>query len=574
MFDLLLLMIERLGIIVMIAFILTRLSFFRKMALSDKLNKRQQLFAMIFFGVFGIIGTYSGFTFNSDSLSFERWKTDLLSDEAIANFRVIGVVMAGILGGYKIGLGAGIIAGTHRLLLGGYTAFSCGIATIIAGFLAGVFYRKDSKWSLSKTFVITALAEVIQMILILLVSRPFDKVVHLVEIIGLPMVIANGFGGALFMLIIQNVFQQEEKISANQAQLTLRIAGKTLAHLRKGLNERSAIEVCDILHRETGAVAVSITNKVDILAHVGLGDDHHKQKNPIQTEITKEALQTGNLVMASGKKIHCQQEDCPLHSVVVAPLKPGGTTIGTLKFYFQSKREISPIVKETVSGLSNLLSNQLELAAAHQTLQLAKEAEIKALQAQMNPHFLFNSLNTIVSLIRTNPMKARKLLVSLSHFLRQNVTSTTVTVTTVEQELKHLKAFLDIAETRFQDRLYVHYKIDDTTLHAKIPPFTLQPIVENAMKHGLKNKKTDCHITITIQSKENHISVSVSDNGIGITSERLDEIGKGITDSESGTGLALYNINQRLCKMYGKDAALMIDSIYREGTNVHFTIPK
>ena len=356
--------------------------------------------------------------------------------------------------------------------------------------------------------------------------------------------------------------------------MTLRIADKTLTHLRKGLNEQSAAKVCEILYYETGAVAVSITGKEEILAHVGLGDDHHKQGNPIQTEVTKETIQVGKLIIASGKKIHCQHEDCPLHSVVVAPLSPGGKTVGTLKFYFRSKKEISSIIQETVSGLSNLLSNQLELAEADHTLQLAKEAEIKALQAQISPHFLFNTLNAVTSLIRTEPMKARKLLVSLSHFLRQNVTSTTVSVTTIEQELKHVKAYLDIEETRFQDRLKVFYHIDETSLLEKVPPLTLQPLVENAMKHGLKNKKTDCRITITIKTNDKQIMISVRDNGIGISPERLQEIGKRITGSQSGTGMALYNINQRLCKLYGKETELRIVSTYNEGTRAEFTIPK
>src|SRR5690606_9255286 len=128
---------------------------------------------------------------------------------------------------------------------------------------------------------------------------------------------------------------------------------------------------------------------------------------------------------------------------------------GTLKFYFRSEREITNLAMELISGLSLLLSNQLEIAEADKAYQLAKEAEIKALQAQISPHFLFNSMNTIISLIRIDPGKARKLLVSLSHFLRQNLSATTVSMTTLEQELRHMKAYLEIEETRFVDKLQV-----------------------------------------------------------------------------------------------------------------------
>jgi LytS/YehU family sensor histidine kinase len=127
--------------------------------------------------------------------------------------------------------------------------------------------------------------------------------------------------------------------------------------------------------------------------------------------------------IANGKSaIHSLPcKSCPLGVVVIAPLKQRGETIGTLKFYFASKKEITPVTMELISGLSSLLRHQLELADADKSDQLTKEAKIKALQAQISPHFLFITLNTIHSLVRVDPAKARKLLVSLSHFLRQNL---------------------------------------------------------------------------------------------------------------------------------------------------------
>ncbi len=573
MFDLLVMMLERLGIIVMIAFLLTRLQFFRNMISQHSLSQSQQYKAMLFFGLFGIIGTYTGLIFNTGTSEIERWRIGIEPDEAIANFRVIGVVVAGLLGGYKIGFGAGIIAGIHRFMLGGYTALSCGIATIIAGIFSGYFHKKQRYHSLPKVFTITATAEIIQMLLILLLSRPFEKNIPLVEVIGLPMVIANGLGGALFMLIIQVVVKEEEKVGASQAQLTLRVADKTLAHLRKGLHEKTAQAACDILYHEMDAIAVSMTNDKEILAHVGLGDDHHKQGNQIQTQITRDTIQSGKLIVASDQQIHCSQENCPLKAVVVAPLKQRGKTIGTLKFYYRSKEDINRLVKEMVSGLAKLLSNQLEIARAEEALQLARESEINALQAQIKPHFLFNTLNTITSLVRIDPMKARQLLVSLSHFLRQNLTVTTEKEITIEQELKHVQAYLDIEQTRFHDRLHVAYHIDESCLQEAVPPLILQPIVENAMKHGLKDKKEDAHIHIHISKEGQSIQIAVTDNGKGIQEEQIQLIGKKVVSSSTGTGMALYNINRRLTMKFGEQAQLVIASKINEGTSVRFSIP-
>ncbi|WP_419887103.1 LytS/YhcK type 5TM receptor domain-containing protein [Neobacillus niacini] len=573
MFNLLITMVERLGILVMIAFILTRFPFFRDMIYQEKLNRKQQLTAILFFGFFGIIGTYSGLTLNTDSLEINRWTSNLNADEAIANSRVIGVVLAGLLGGYKIGLGAGLIAGIHRFTLGGFTGLSCGLATIIAGLLAGIFYRKNKILKLRSAFVIGALAESLQMLVIILISRPFEKAWTLVEIIGLPMILANGLGCALFLLIIKSVINEEEKAGALQAQKTLRIAEKTLSYLRNGLTSHSAKIVCHILHNEMNTRAVAMTNLSEILAHIGLGHDHHRSESPIQTEITMEAIEKGEIVTANQESIHCREKGCPLGAAVIAPLKQRGDTIGTLKFYFRSEKEITPVTMELITGLSSLLSNQLELAEAEKSFQLAKEAEIKALQAQISPHFLFNTLNTILSLIRVDPGKARKLLVSLSHFLRQNLSVTTQSVTTLEQELKHVKAYLAIEEARFKDKLKVIYDIEDSALLETIPPLTLQPIVENAIKHGMKDTERNGLVKITIQKQNKVTLVKVEDNGIGVSEDRASQICKSPILSETGNGVALYNVNRRLTIMYGNSSRLHIKSELSKGTEIEFCVP-
>ncbi|MFS0636508.1 sensor histidine kinase [Mesobacillus foraminis] len=572
MFELLITMVERLGIIVTIAFILTRFQFFRDMIYQEKLSKRQQFTAIVFFGFFGIIGTYTGLSLDTESLQFNRWTSGLATDEAIANSRVIGVVLAGLLGGYKVGIGAGLIAGLHRFTLGGFTALSCGLAAIIAGIVSGAFHRNNHV-KLSSAFFIGALAETLQMLVILLISRPFEQARTLVEIIGLPMILANGIGSALFLLIIKSVVNEEEKAGAIQAQKTLRIADKTLAHLRNGLNPDSAKAVCHILHNEIKTSAVAMTDLKEILAHVGLGYDHHRAENPIQTQITMDAIKQGEIVIANQRSIHCRVEGCPLGAVVIAPLKQRDTTIGTLKFYFATEKEITNVTMEVITGLSSLLSSQLEIAEADKARQLAKEAEIKALQAQISPHFLFNTLNTIVSLVRIDPAKARKLLVSLSHYLRQNLNVTTHTMTSLEQELKHVKAYLELEEARFADKLEVIYEIDPGALYKYIPPLTLQPIVENAIKHGIKNKESDCRIKITIKKCKRATYVKVEDNGHGMDSLRASQIGKSPIPSDTGTGLALYNVNRRLTMMFGEDAELKIKSQQDSGTEIAFSIP-
>jgi len=566
-------MLERLGIIVAIAFILTRLKFFRGMIYQDELNRWQKLVAIVFFGFFGIIGTYTGLSLNTESLQFDKWVAVLANEEAIANSRVIGVVLAGLLGGYRVGLGAGLIAGIHRFTLGGFTAFSCGFASIIAGFISGYFYKKNKHVKLSTAFIIAASAEALQMLIILLFSRPFERAWALVEIIGIPMIVANGLGCVVFMMIINSVINEGERVGAVQAQKTLRIADKTLAYLRNGLNRQTAEAVCHIIQDEIQAIAVSMTNTNEILAHVGLGDNHHRSQMPIQTQITQEVIQNGKVIIANKKLIQCRDENCPLGAAVIAPLKRRDEIIGTLKFYFRSEKEITPVVTELISGLSSLLSNQLEIAEADKAFQLAKDAEIKVLQAQISPHFLFNTLNTILSLVRRDPAKARKLLVSLSHFLRQNLSVTTQSVTTLEQELKQVRAYLEIEETRFVDKLKVFYNVEEAALYQHIPPLTLQPIVENAIKHGMKNQDGEFQVLISIQKMADSVFVSISDNGMGMSADRAMKIGLTPISSEKGSGVALYNVNRRLTMLFGEKSALTIKSEVNKGTEITFSIP-
>ncbi|WP_078427986.1 LytS/YhcK type 5TM receptor domain-containing protein [Alkalihalobacterium alkalinitrilicum] len=578
MWELLLVMIERLGIIIAVAFIITRLKFVRHLIEKREISITHKLSVIIIFGLFGIVGTYTGLTVNVEHATYSRWVLEIGDAEAIANSRVIGVVVAGLLGGWTVGLGAGVIAGVHRYFLGGFTGFACGLSTIIAGLIAGYFYKKNKDKnnivSIKTALIVGMLAEAVQMSLILVLARPYYQAFNLVESIGIPMIIANGIGVAIFILIIRNVIHEEEKMGSLQAQKALRLADLTLNYLRKGLTERSAQKTSEILLKEINVDAVSVTNKENVLAFVGVGVDHHLSNQEIKTEATKRVLKDGELVIAKPDEIQCNSKSCPLRAAVIAPLKIKEDTIGTLKFYFKSEKDISPMIIELSKGLSTLLSNQLELSEVDRHLELAKQAEIKALQAQVSPHFLFNALNTIVALIRTDPMKARKLLISLSHYFRQNLAGTTATETSLEDELKHVKAYLAIEEARFADKLTVHYDIDEQVLSYKVPPMTLQPIVENAIKHGVKQLTNESFILIRAKQQVDSAKITVMDNGIGITEERLLEVGQENVTSETGTGIGLYNVNRRLQMMYGDYASLNIESKIDKGTSLSFTIAK
>jgi len=570
-------MVERLGIIVTVAFVLTRLPFFRRLFDTHaSINVGQRLLLVVIFGCFGIIGTYTGIIINPIEDSMDRWTRVLNDDEAIANSRVLGVVVAGLLGGWRIGVGAGIIAGAHRFFLGGFTGLACGIATVVAGIIAGIVSKKQKKSRIitpQAALIVGGAAEAVQMLIILGVAQPFDRAWALVQDIGIPMIVANAIGTAIFVLIIRSVIQEEERMGAVQSQKALRIANLTLTHMRKGLTPNSSAEVCAILYKEIPSLAVAMTDRNHIISHIGKGNDHHCSGHDIRTEATKHVIETGKGLKVGRDSIQCNDPHCPLQAAVIAPLNQKDKTIGTLKVYFSSEREISPIMLELIQGLSTLLSHQLEIAEGEKHRALAQESEIKALQAQVSPHFLFNAMNTIVSLIRTNPDRARKLLIALSAFFRQNLAGTTKSHSTLQEEVDHVKAYLAIEEARFFDRLDIVYLVDESALQAHVPSMTLQPLVENAIKHGLKAKDSDGKLTITINHQQDLVYVGIEDNGQGIQEVRLDSLLKDPVASTSGTGIGLYNVNARLMKMISEQSGLHVESKGGNGSLISFTVP-
>ncbi len=576
--QLLFLMVEHIGLIVAIAFILTRLTSFRNL-IDHKLDSWTIIKLSIVFGLFGIVGTYTGISIRPSTQSF-LWAphVDPMGfDEALANSRVVGVAIGGLLGGPWVGLGAGLIAGIHRAFLGGFTGLACGISTITEGLIAGlVYYKLGSRRivSTSKALLTGVIAETAQMLIILLVAKPWESAVALVQVIALPMIFANSIGIAIFIAIIRSVIHEEDRIEANQAEKVLHIVDQMLTHLGQGLTEEAATTISKLLLKTTNASAVSITDHEKILSHVGIGDDHHLPGHTVLTEATMRVLSTGKMyIPKSLDEIHCTQRGCPLAVAIIIPLKKSEEVIGVLKFYFTNPKQIKPVDIEVAQGLGKLLSHQLEVVEAQNHAQLLREAEIKALQAQINPHFLFNSLNTIVSLIRTNPDLARKLLIQLGYFFRQNLNSSLHEFVTLKQELDHTRAYLDIEQARFTEDLSVTLKIDPHFENVLIPPLTLQPLVENGIRHGLKGLEKTGEIIIHVTENEGHALISVKDNGIGISPQRISELLHSRAESQEGTGLALYNVNQRLIYHFGEESRLHIDSEIEQGTCVWFKVP-
>ncbi len=552
-------LVLRMSLVITIAFLLTRAKSFR-MLLYNTAKLRERMILTVVFSAIAILGTYSAVEIQG----------------ALANSRVIGAVMAGLLGGPLMGAGAGLISGLHRWFLGGFTGFACGLSTFTEGLVAGLVYKlcRSRKIGWEIAFFTGVLAESMQMLIILLVAKPFPAALSLVKVIGAPMILVNSLGIAIFMMIVCSAREEEERIGAVQAQKVLSIANKTLQYLRQGLVRESAQRVAEVIKGHSCVEAVALTDDHKILAHVGGGEDHHLPGQPVMTRATRWVLDNGLAMVAGNREeIQCPHQRCPLRSAVIIPLISGDRTVGTLKLYHVKENSVSSLDMEFAKGLGLLFSTQLELAELEARGKLLKEAQLKALQAQINPHFLFNALNTIVSFSRYDPEKTRELLVHLGDFFRKTLAGNQDFIT-IAEELERIDAYLAIEQARNGPRLQVFKDIEPDLLGVIVPALILQPLVENCVKHGILPKPRGGRIFIKVSREDDRAVITVEDNGVGMDSSRDRKL-KGFQCAGQGAGIGLKNVDQRLKNIYGPENGLKITSagVGVKGTKFELAVP-
>src|SRR6478609_9326242 len=317
----------------------------------------------------------------------------------------------------------------------------------------------------------------------------------------------------------------------------LELLQATLPELSRGLTEGAARTVAYELFEKLGYGAVAVTDTHEVLAFVGAGADHHGRGDvPIR----------------------------PVYEVIargvppVAPLQLPDGPAGAIVAYSTAGSPLDEAAVEMLEALARQLSAQLQLS-------LLQTATTTALQAQMEPHFVFNALNTIASFIRTEPERARKLVLAFADHLRSRLARPGEFVT-LEEELRHVRSYVELEQARFGSQLRVTIDAAPDTLVVRVPPLVVQPLVENAIKHG----KTERPLNLLVRARvrRGRLHVTVRDDGRGIARdaiERVLEPGVG-----EGTGLGLANVNLRLTAHYGEGVRLRS---FPFGTVVRLDVP-
>ncbi|GLO61780.1 sensor histidine kinase [Vibrio sp. MACH09] len=552
--ELVLSLLQQMCVYLVLAYMLSKTPIFLPLlSMSNRIEHK--LTCYVIFSLFCIMGSYFGLQIN----------------DAIANTRAMGAVMGGLFGGPVVGFAVGLTGGVHRYTLGGFTDLACAISTTAEGLIGGLLHaylikknKPEQLFNPLVVFSITFFAEVIQMLIILLVAKPFDQAFQLVSTIVTPMIIANSVGAALFISILQDRKTIFEKYSATFSRRALTIAERSVGILSTGFNAHNAEKMARIIYEETSVGAVSITDKDKILAFVGIGDDHHKPNTPISSYCTRKAIEENDIIYMDGKENPYQcsiSHDCKLASALVIPLRAGDQVVGTIKLYEPKRKLFSTINMSMAEGIAQLLSSQILFGDYQEQRILLSQAEIKLLHAQINPHFLFNALNTISAVVRKDPTKARALIQHLSHFFRSNLKQN-VDIVSLREELEHVNAYLTIEKARFSDRLEVDIDIDPELQDRELPSFTLQPLVENAIKHGTSHMLEGGHIRIYNQCNSQGCEIIVEDNA-GSYSE----------PKEGHQGLGMQIVSKRLTHYFGHDGSLKTVVNNNEFTRMSFIIP-
>ncbi|ALU97483.1 MULTISPECIES: sensor histidine kinase [Streptomyces] len=342
---------------------------------------------------------------------------------------------------------------------------------------------------------------------------------------------------------------------------TLHTASLAAPPLRAGLTEESARRAARRLRSLLGTDALCLTDRERVLVWDGAG--HHHGKDVM--EHLKVLLDNGrDTAFDSG----CGDLDCPLRWAVAVPLTVENRVLGALVAY--APRE-SAVLARAAGEVARWVCVQLELAELDRSRTQLIEAEIKALRAQISPHFIFNSLAAIASFVRTDPEQARELLLEFADFTRYSFRRHGE-FTTLADELHSIDQYLALVRARFGERLSVTLQVAPEVLPVALPFLCLQPLVENAVKHGLEGAITRSRITISALDAGSEAEVVIEDDGTGMDPERLRQILRG--EGGTSTGIGLLNVDERLRQVYGDDYGLVIETGVGAGMKITLRLPK
>ena len=344
---------------------------------------------------------------------------------------------------------------------------------------------------------------------------------------------------------------------------TLHAASTAALHLRNGLTPEAAARAARDLRPLLGVDAVAIGDAGGVLAWEGEAA-HHRQDF---ADLLQTVLGGGRTVRLDERKVACDDPDCLLRAAILAPVVSDNRVVAVLASYHRGSS--SDLVRAT-EAVAMWIATQIDIAELGRERGRAVEAELRALRAQISPHFVYNSLAAIASFVRTDPARARELLLDFADFTRYTFRRTGP-LTPLSDELVNIERYLVLEEARFGDRMQVTLRVAPEVVGVRVPSFAIQPLVENAVQHGIEAATGVGRIRIEAHDVGTEVEIVIEDDGAGADPERIRAV---LAGDEAGDHVGMANVDARLRQTFGDEYGLTVETAVGAGTRVSFRVPK
>jgi two-component system LytT family sensor kinase len=340
---------------------------------------------------------------------------------------------------------------------------------------------------------------------------------------------------------------------------TLHRATRAAEHLRGGIEAAGSARAVRDLRSLLDCDALALAGPYGVLALDGQGDELRAAAERIADQV-----RTAGRVQVERRAVRAGRDTL---DAVAAAIFVGGESAGAVVAFSRNAR---PGLVRATGEVARWVATQLELAELDTSRAALAEAELRALRAQISPHFIYNALNAIASFINTDPATARELVLEFADFTRYSFRQHG-DFTTVAEELRSVDGYLRLERARFGSRLGVTLQIAPEVLSTIIPFLSVQPLVENAVHHGLEAKEGRGSLTITATDSGAFAIITVEDDGVGIDPDLARAL---LAGNGTGDHVGLHNVDTRLRQVYGDDFGLVVETNLGSGTLVTMRVPK
>ena len=516
------------SLFLLLLLLICRTSLFRQAITAKEFTRQQIGIFIILFSVIGLCGTY--------------W--NVRAGGGIINFRAVGIILGGFVGGPIVGTAIGTIVGIHRaFFINTDSSFIHGGLSIIQGIAAGILVG-----------IHLHLPVLIEVVAILTWPTTTTYPVNFFHL-SLPVIATNTIAVSIFYLAMEFFIHQRDSEKTQTTKSTFNAVITLFSTLHDGFKSFSVARVTEIMTTSLPSLIwAAILYNDQIYTRTNYKDDADKNQGDAEIAILK------------------LQHSLPdLPHLITLPVKYKGKVVGSI-FAAKSKGDtFTNTGTEFLHGICHILESIYESEKLKEEENLLAEAEIRALQAQINPHFLYNTLNTISYYVRSDPETARRLIQYLSDYFRHSLNNPSKLIP-LSEELHVIECYTELERARFGDRLQIEYdfpkdKLDDIM----VPPLLLQPLVENAVIHGIFKRPEGGQIKAGLIEHADHYKIYVYDTGVGIARAKRKRL---LRDHKRRDHIGLINVHQRLISLFGERSGLHIISREGRGTLVFTNIPK